>query len=834
MWPRTCISCAVIVSAPASSALHLPALSLPASVDSKDPSAAKAIPFKNVFDSLTLFDDLESESGARQGSSSAVPNSPSKKESPDDSGTGTEDVSVLAATTVPQIPIPSLPKAALILAPSVKIAMPGTEETLEQALADPSTPTQVRSGAVSQLIAKNQAGPDATPPSHASLHSSLSYSPLAKFSLPNQAEVDAPPAQSAPSSAPAPSATPVNPAAVAAATAAPTKSRVTMPSVAVPARVTTDSAEQSARPANPATTKLAVKPVSVPPDRASVAPSLPPSAPPTQEQAVANSSTPASVPTKVPSSKVVASQPIATAASRVVQISTPTKRELTSKTVTTPRAQGIPTTSPQLKTAPQRTDAAIRVSALTAQAAALTQPPAVTMTRSNKASIDKTSIDKTPVDKTDSTVLSLPVSNAPQAATPEASRAPLSKPAPQAAPVSSPAVLPDATPHPVSVTTPVSAAQPEAPIASTGNASNQDPVPVQADRQPTSAADTISPALPVASLEQGTPAPPSDAHDVATRASETPSKAPIPQSPALAAAPPKPPLVPQAENFAFAVRMLGLEGTSERQSPTLSEPTTPSKTAAATDTSQPSAALSQGRVTQPQIPDSQQPAPPSDSQPATQTASDPRHAAQSAAPETDKSDTGVKNQPELLGAQQNGGQVAHWNDAPVSQASEWSSTGPITEPADGTHGNLPLAAQESHLPAPEMPKTSASSEILLHLTNDQSAAAIRVADRAGSVSVSVHASDPVLRESLRSNLGDLSTQLSDQGWKADVTKPVAMASQSGSQQDSHEGGQRGSQQQQSFGGDRPPQRDRRASGGQWQQELDQQIPGGDAHPGGNR
>jgi hypothetical protein len=100
------------------------------------------------------------------------------------------------------------------------------------------------------------------------------------------------------------------------------------------------------------------------------------------------------------------------------------------------------------------------------------------------------------------------------------------------------------------------------------------------------------------------------------------------------------------------------------------------------------------------------------------------------------------------------------------------------------------------------------------------------------VNVSVHASDPVLRESLRANLGDLSNQLSTQGWKADVIKSAAVATPSGSQQDAHAGEQRGSGQQ-SSGGERQPQRDRRANGGQWQQELDQQISGGDAHSGGN-
>jgi hypothetical protein len=135
---------------------------------------------------------------------------------------------------------------------------------------------------------------------------------------------------------------------------------------------------------------------------------------------------------------------------------------------------------------------------------------------------------------------------------------------------------------------------------------------------------------------------------------------------------------------------------------------------------------------------------------------------------------------------------------------------------------------------PELPKTSASSEILLHLTGtDQSSAAIRIADRAGAVNVSVHASDPILRESLRTNLGDLSNQLNDQGWKAEVSKSATVATQSGSQQEPPESGQRGSHHQQSSSGDRQPQRDRRANGGQWQQELDQQISGNDALSGGN-
>jgi hypothetical protein len=136
---------------------------------------------------------------------------------------------------------------------------------------------------------------------------------------------------------------------------------------------------------------------------------------------------------------------------------------------------------------------------------------------------------------------------------------------------------------------------------------------------------------------------------------------------------------------------------------------------------------------------------------------------------------------------------------------------------------------------PELPRTPASTQILLQLTgNDQSAAAIRVADRAGSVNVSVHAADPALRESLRSNLGELSSKLSAQGWKAETVKQAAAVAHSESQQDSHAGGQRSFSQQQSQGGDRQPQRDRRTSGGEWQQEFDQQISGGDAKPGGSK
>jgi hypothetical protein len=249
---------------------------------------------------------------------------------------------------------------------------------------------------------------------------------------------------------------------------------------------------------------------------------------------------------------------------------------------------------------------------------------------------------------------------------------------------------------------------------------------------------------------------------------------------------------------------------------------TPATTATAASAAPASDAVTQAQTSETRLPAQDQ----------SQTSGDAQRDAQSSAPGSGKPGASAQ-QPGLPAAQQTQAASSHWTDATVFQVPDAGSVKGAPESTETAHANLPLAAQETHLLTPELPKTSGTSEILLHLTaNDQSSAAIRVAERAGTVNVSVHASDPVLRETLRSNLGDLSSQLNDQGWKADVMKSAAVAAQSG-QQDSHEGGQSGSHQQQSFGGDRQAQRDRRANGGQWQQEFDQQTLGGDAPSGGN-
>ncbi len=420
---------------------------------------------------------------------------------------------------------------------------------------------------------------------------------------------------------------------------------------------------------------------------------------------------------------------------------------------------------------------------------------------------------------------------------------------PPSGPANVPAMILEQSPSADQTATPAPPSAPDTTSPPPANVTPQKPARAQAAVRSTSAADpavapsaapssTVSPAqsqpaptLAAAAAAVSTTSPLPAAHEAIERASETSSSSSAIQHEASSTIPaPKIPLLPQVENFAFALRMLGPEG-SPNQSSAAQTPVTGTATPAA---------QSNGPVTQSQSSALRQPAPDQ-----SQSPSDPSRDAQPSAPAADKSGVTAQNPVDgsaaQLGPQQTPRVTSHWpgiasqaNDAAVLQPAEIGSVAGAPEPAEAAHANLTLAAQEAHLLAPDMPKTPASSEILLHLTGaDQSSAAIRIADRAGSVNVSVHASDPVLRESLRSNLGDLSNQLSDQGWKADVSKSAMVATQSASQQDSHESGQRGSHQQQSFGGDRQPQRDRRTNGGQWQQELDQQTSGGDALSGGN-
>ncbi|HMD50941.1 MAG TPA: hypothetical protein VKG79_17635, partial [Bryobacteraceae bacterium] len=169
---------------------------------------------------------------------------------------------------------------------------------------------------------------------------------------------------------------------------------------------------------------------------------------------------------------------------------------------------------------------------------------------------------------------------------------------------------------------------------------------------------------------------------------------------------------------------------------------------------------------------------------------------------------------------------------PDSRPAFNSSSRPAT-----TEPSIPASIQDIHALPADAPKTASPSEILLHLDNGQTSAAVRVVDRAGAVNVSVHASDQELRTSLRTNLNDLSAQLNAQGVKTESTRTASSLGSSENRsdqgaQDQRSNGQQQQQQQFSQQGDRQSPRGRRASA-QWLDELQEQTSASIANPGGN-
>jgi hypothetical protein len=156
------------------------------------------------------------------------------------------------------------------------------------------------------------------------------------------------------------------------------------------------------------------------------------------------------------------------------------------------------------------------------------------------------------------------------------------------------------------------------------------------------------------------------------------------------------------------------------------------------------------------------------------------------------------------------------------------------EPLNATPSRS-LTIQDVQPILPEIPKPPASTEILLQLAGkDQSTASVRVVDRSGTVNVTVHAADADLRNSLRSNLSDLASQLTGQGFKTEMAKPVVIAANAENQHDSrHSGQDTPSQQQNDFAQDgRQPQRDNRANSDRWRDELEQETSGTPGTAGG--
>jgi hypothetical protein len=167
-----------------------------------------------------------------------------------------------------------------------------------------------------------------------------------------------------------------------------------------------------------------------------------------------------------------------------------------------------------------------------------------------------------------------------------------------------------------------------------------------------------------------------------------------------------------------------------------------------------------------------------------------------------------------------------WNAAAASPQLDISSSTQFSEPREPVNPSTVAAVHEAQNILPDTQRPAAAAEIMLQLGGKDQAAAIRVTDRAGTVSVSVHAADADLRTSLRSNLGDLATQLSHQGWKTEVVKTGTVLTRAETSQDPQQGGQRSpNQQQPSAQGDRQPQKDRRSNSGQWLAEFEEQASG---------
>jgi len=164
------------------------------------------------------------------------------------------------------------------------------------------------------------------------------------------------------------------------------------------------------------------------------------------------------------------------------------------------------------------------------------------------------------------------------------------------------------------------------------------------------------------------------------------------------------------------------------------------------------------------------------------------------------------------------------NEMAVLAQPEFRSMPVTPEPAETAQVSSSPGTYDLQQVPVEAPKTAAATQIQLHLSgNDTSSASIRVMDRGGAVNVSVHASDPQLRNSLRSNLSELSGQLSSQGWKSDV-RTAALAAPNGGAPDSGADGKNSFNQQQKFAqGERQDQRDRRGNSADWQDEFEEQI-----------
>jgi len=244
------------------------------------------------------------------------------------------------------------------------------------------------------------------------------------------------------------------------------------------------------------------------------------------------------------------------------------------------------------------------------------------------------------------------------------------------------------------------------------------------------------------------------------------------------------------------------------------------------------------RLTQPDAPPAPEPATRTStpSQPSgSQSGDDPRASADSASAASGKdpyqaADVKKADAPETVTPIR---EISSTSALDLRQAA--SAPQPV-EPAPAASARS-LAIQDIQPALPEIPKPPASTEILLQLGGqDQSTASVRVVDRLGTINVTVHAADPDLRSSLRSNLSDLASQLTGQGYKTEMVKPAMLAANADNQHDSRQSGRdaSGQQPQHQFTPEgRQNQRDRRANSDRWRDEFQQETSGAPGAPGGN-
>lgn len=822
----------MILSAPAPAALVVPLLSLATVPGSKGASeTSQTNPFKDVLGSLTLFEDLESQGGAKQESETApkeVTKEVTKKDRTTDSGSGAE------ALLLPQAPTRQV-STKLLLVPS-RITAQAVEPHLEhQETApreasnvagsdEPSQALPVQSATTAQTVKAIEAISRMTPANVPT--------PEHILEVPSRAEFEgAQPAVALTSG----TSVPTRPA------AQPTVSLTDPRTIAAP-----KAAQLATSPVSPQTS---ASPQAVQSTISVTRPQSSASLSPTDRRAVAADAISKSW-TATSVSRDTAPPPAQPVTDRSVSKASGQSQVSGSQAKSSPQKRSSDIDE-SLRKIPSKSDG-IEVKALSAAAAPNNSTPVILKSASRSPGV----IAPTPQHR-EQPRSELKTSPAPifQSFTRAATERPgAAKPAPSQiveGPVKDASPIVPA-PRTTSILQPGKDIQPSEPaakqMAATADASvppaadttsvattsplpniEQKPEPASAPAElpqttVTSSPVEASPAIPLPAQTQ-LPAivPVSATVPAATTSREAaPSTEPAPQhevvsAPAIPA--PKIPLLPQAENFAFEVRMLDPEPSSGHTTAPQSKPLMNNFEAPATPATGP---VIQSQGTSSQQTHTVQNQATSDSQRETVTSNF----------QAEKPASPAKNEAELAQPQKSDVSL-HGSETSFFQTPQIESMASGLEVTEHTQTAPALASQEPHLLTPELPKSSAGSEMLLHLADgDQASAAIRVADRAGSLNVTVHASDPVLRESLRSNLSELTAQLNQQGWKAEIAR-TAVVAHSESQQDPHSGGQRGNPQQQFSGNDRQPQRDRRGNG-QWRQELEQQISGGDAHARGNQ